>query len=257
MRIQALGQAGFVFDVSGLRLVVDPYLSDSVAEKYGEELRRQIPVVVSPDAIVAVDWILLTHAHLDHTDPETLRQMVKASPNARFIAPFEVREILSEIGWGGSAVCAPPGDWLTLGSGVAVRAIPAAHVDLERNSHGECRYVGFLFRFGDFTVYHAGDTIPHPEIFSALNGESIDWAMLPVNERNYYRDRAGIVGNMSLREAFRMAAELGARTLIPIHWDLFAPNRTHRREIEMLYELERPPFSLEVLPAGTVKLLGS
>ena len=45
--------------------------------------------------------------------------------------------------------------------------------------------------------------------------------------------------------------------MIPIHWDMFARNRVHPAEIELLHRLEAPPFSLEILPAGAVKLLAA
>lgn len=253
MFLQALGQAGFLVEAAGRRLVIDPYLSDSVAEQFGPALERQIPIVVSPGELVDVQWILLTHAHLDHTDPATLRPLAAASPQAKFIAPYESRTVLANIGLGHREIYAPPTEWLELAPGLAIRAVPAAHTELERDAAGECRYVGYLLRAGAVVVYHAGDTIPHPEIFANLADECIDWAFLPVNERNFYRDRDGIVGNMSVREAFQMAADLGVRTLVPIHWDLFAPNCTPIAEIELLHQLERPPFTLEILPAGATR----
>jgi len=255
MKIQALGQAGFVIEAAGVRLVIDPYLSDSVAEQFGPALTRQIPIVVFPEKLDDVQWILLTHAHLDHTDPATLRPLAAASPRAKFIAPYESRAVLADIGLGEREILAPPTEWLELAAGFAIRAVPAAHTELERDAAGECRYVGYLLRFGGVVIYHAGDTIPHPEIFANLADERIDWAFLPVNERNFYRDRDGIVGNMSVREAFQMAADLGVRTLVPIHWDLFAPNCTPIAEIELLHQLEQPPFTLELLPAGATKML--
>ncbi|MGE4056620.1 MAG: MBL fold metallo-hydrolase, partial [Vicinamibacterales bacterium] len=66
----------------------------------------------------------------------------------------------------------------------------------------------------------------------------------------YYRDGRGIIGNMSVREAFQMAADLGVTTLVPMHWDLFAPNSVPREELALLYELLRPPFRLVLNPAS-------
>jgi L-ascorbate 6-phosphate lactonase len=134
--------------------------------------------------------------------------------------------------------------------GFSLRAVPAAHTEIHRNLEGELRDVGYLLKMGDTTIYHAGDTIPHPEIFTALKGEGIDIAFLPVNERNHYRDAQGIIGNMTLREAFQMATDLGVKTLIPTHWDMFAPNSAFPEEIELLHKLLAPPFELKILHAG-------
>jgi len=256
VKILALGQTGFVIDAAGIRVVIDPYLSDGVAEQFGEAFRRQIPVVVAPAELAPVDWVLLTHAHLDHTDPSTLAPLVSASPDVRIVSPYESREMLAEHVCARGSLLRPPTDWFALAPGFEIRALPAAHLDLDRNAGGECRYVGYLLRVEGQTLYHAGDTIPHPEIFEALSGESIDFAFLPVNERNYYRDREKIVGNMTIREAFRFASDLQVRTLVPVHWDLFAPNSVHPEEIELLHRLEAPPFSLEIWPAGTTKIVG-
>lgn len=255
VRLLALGQSGFILDASGTRLIIDPYLSDSVAEMFGENLRRQIPIVRPPAELSDVDWILLTHAHLDHTDPATLRPILEASPRVKFVAPYESRAILEQMGVTDREIFVPPTEWVELAFGVSVRAIPAVHPDLEVSSSGELQAVGYLLRIGGTTIYHAGDTSPHSAIVEALAGEAIDLALLPINERNYYRDREGIIGNMSVREAFQFAAEIGARTLVPIHWDLFAPNGVHPEEVAALYERECPPFRLEFLPAGEEKQL--
>ena len=45
----------------------------------------------------------------------------------------------------------------------------------------------------------------------------IHMAILPVNEFNFFRSREGIVGNMSVREAFGLASEIGADRVVPVH----------------------------------------
>jgi len=71
---------------------------------------------------------------------------------------------------------------------------------------------------------------------------------MPVNERNFYREKRGIVGNMSVREAFQMATDIGVKTLVPTHWDMFAPNSVYKEELNLLYELMRPPFEMRLDP---------
>ena len=65
-----------------------------------------------------------------------------------------------------------------------------------------------------------------------------------MNEDNFFRRRRGIVGNMSLREAFELAAEVGISTVVPVHWDMFAVNSTSPDEINAVYNSKAWPFQL-------------
>jgi L-ascorbate metabolism protein UlaG (beta-lactamase superfamily) len=178
---------------------------------------------------------------------------LEAQPNLRVFAPYESREILCGLGFDRAEQ--PSLEWTEIVPDLSIRAVPAAHTEIHRNEEGELRDIGYLIRVAGATIYHAGDTIPHPEIFEALRGDSIEFALLPVNERNFYRDAQGIIGNMTLREAFQMAADLQVQTIIPTHWDMFAPNSVFPEEIELLYNLITPPFSLRILRPGEILTL--
>ena len=97
-------------------------------------------------------------------------------------------------------------------------------------------------------LYHAGDTSLCDEIIEAVTSAGhVDIAFLPVNERNYYKDKRGVIGNMSIREAFYLAEVIGAGTLVPTHWDMFEINRVFPEEIELLYKMLKPEFKLEIM----------
>jgi L-ascorbate metabolism protein UlaG (beta-lactamase superfamily) len=93
-----------------------------------------------------------------------------------------------------------------------------------RGEDGLVRFVGYLIRAPGIGIYHAGDTLVTDGLREALAGHAIDVALLPVNGRDYYREGAGLIGNMDAREAVRLAQELGVRVLVPMHWDLFNGN---------------------------------
>lgn len=242
--------------LSAAVVYIDPYLTDYVADTFGGELARLVPPPVAPHDVGDATWVLVTHAHADHADPTTLAPLAKASPGCRFICPSPVVPILIDAGIDKSRIRLASEQWSEMAPSLSVRAVPAAHTGIERDADGNLSYVGYLLRHQGKSIYHSGDTIPHPEIFEALKRDQpIDVAMLPVNERNYYRDAAGIVGNMSVREACQMATDVAARILVPIHWDLFAPNGTPRAEIELIYGQSVRPFELKMIESGATLAL--
>ncbi|MCU0880565.1 MAG: hypothetical protein MUF06_22580, partial [Pirellulaceae bacterium] len=37
--------------------------------------------------------------------------------------------------------------------------VPAAHNEIERDEHGNLKYMGYIVKFGKWTLYHSGDTL--------------------------------------------------------------------------------------------------
>ncbi len=247
--VKPLGQSGFRFESPGAVLYIDPYLSDRVAELHGPELHRLRPPPLLPEQIADATWVLITHGHEDHCDPATLVPLAAVSPDARFLCPSEVVGVLVSFGISG-ARCAPAAErWYDLGAGTRVHPVPAAHPTVTRDTEGHLRAVGFVLEIEGRRIYHAGDTSVDAALLAAVTALGpLAVAFLPVNERNFYRDRRGILGNMTVREAFTFAAELGVEALVPIHWDLFAPNSVFRDELLLLYRLLSPPFRLLLEP---------
>lgn len=252
MIVTPLGQVGYLFDFDGYRIVIDPYLTDSVAEQFGEELRRLCQPTIPAAECLDVKWILLTHAHLDHTDPASLSGLLRASPEAMIMAPADCLAVLQTIPQcAGKIRVVDAGEKISLTDDILITIIPAAHTALEYDDQGRCRYIGYHLQANGLGIYHAGDTIPHQKIVDSLKNLPIDYAFLPVNERNYFRDQKGIVGNMTVREAFEFAEVIKAATLVPTHWDLFAPNSTFSWEVVNLHAATRPDVKLQFMPTGT------
>lgn len=248
--VTPLGQSGFRFRLGTSVVYFDPYLSDYVAEQEGPEMRRLREAPLAPGDVCDADWVLISHPHLDHCDPHTLLPIAGASPRCRFLGPPSVLDALRERGVAPERLSLASDAWLDLAPGLRVRPVPACHPEIEKDEAGFWSCVGYVLDVEGRRIYHAGDTSPDGELIERLRALGpIDLALLPVNERNYFRERRGIVGNMSVREAFAMAEEIGARTLVPMHWDMFAPNSVYPEEIDLLYRLMRPPFRLQLDPA--------
>ncbi len=85
VRLWWLGQAGFAFKTSDGRVtLVDPYLSDAVERLAGFK-RLSLSPVSAED--VPADWVVLSHEHEDHLDPDALPVIASRNPACRFAVP--------------------------------------------------------------------------------------------------------------------------------------------------------------------------
>jgi L-ascorbate metabolism protein UlaG (beta-lactamase superfamily) len=223
-----LGQAGFRLrpaDGNGPTIFCDPFLSAH------EDRTWQAPLDAAALAEQA-DVVLVSHEHIDHLDRPTLA--LAAHGRFTVVAP---RPIVSEVTACGippeRVMGAQPGDAVTVGD-VTVHPVPARHgVNVsdaytfgEQLSDGMVRYLGYVFELGGVRVYHAGDCIPYGGQVEQLKALQPQVACLPINGRDFFREsEQNIVGNMDFREAARVAHDIGARVLVPMHWELFPHNR--------------------------------
>lgn len=247
--VRLLGQSGCRLGFPGCTVYLDPYLSHSVQALDAPDLVRLSPIPMQPDQVDDADWVLITHDHIDHCDPHTLPGLAGASPGARFVGPPPVLRLLSRWGVPERRLRPAAEGWTDLAPGLRVRSVPAAHPEIERDAAGDLACVGYVVEHAGRRIYLAGDTSVRQPLLDALASLGpIATAVLPVNERNFFRDRRGIIGNMSVREAFLMADELGIENVVPVHWDMFAANAVGPDEILAVHAHMRPRCRLLMQP---------
>lgn len=225
LTIRWLGQAGFVLSGGGQGLLVDPWLSD-------HELRvRPAPALAElPDEI---GWLLATHEHGDHLDLQALPALLDRFPDLQVIVPEPLHDRVAAAEPRARVLGVQPGVRLEIGA-VVIHVVHAWHgvevADGYSDGHtlradGRTPFVGYVIAFPDLTVYHSGDTVAGAGMVEELRPLGIDVALLPTNGRSTFREAAGIVGNLDAREAAELAARIGARVLVPMHYDMVRGNR--------------------------------
>ena len=229
LAIYWLGQAGFVLDIAGRRIVIDPYLSDSLADKYrGTRFphERMMPAPIAPEALTGVDFVLATHAHTDHMDPGTLPALLAANPAAKLVAPRAVREqarMRSGVAED-RILLVDAGERIALADGLTLRVTRAAHESLERDEAGHHRFVGYLLASAAGRIWHSGDCVPFDGLIEEIVALRPDIALLPVNGRRPELSANGVAGNFSIEEATDLCRRAGIPAMIAHHYGLFAFN---------------------------------
>jgi L-ascorbate metabolism protein UlaG (beta-lactamase superfamily) len=229
VRIYWLGQAGFLITTDRCRIVIDPYLSDSLAEKYRDKHFahvRLMPAPVRSEEMSPVDLVLVTHHHTDHMDGQTLQSIAAANPACRFIVPRASLALAAERIAAGPErlIGVDAGERSEPLAGIAVTAFRAAHESLERSAEGWHRFLGYGIEIGGIRLYHSGDTIPFDGLVDDVGPFAAHLALLPVNGRSAELSDAGIAGNLTLDEALALAEDIGAGDMIAHHYGMFAFN---------------------------------
>jgi L-ascorbate metabolism protein UlaG (beta-lactamase superfamily) len=201
MNITYHGHSCFEIETPKHRIVIDPFLSGNPLAK------------AKPEEIKA-DWILLTHGHDDHVGDTV--DIAKRN-QATVIAPHELAVWLGFQGVNAHG--------MSIGGGYAfdfghVKMVNALHGSgFVKNEEQQIIYLGppsgFVLTLEGKTIYHAGDTALYSDMKLIGSGKEIDLALLPIGD-NF---------TMGPEDALTAAEWIGAKHVIPMHYNTFPPIR--------------------------------
>lgn len=243
-----LGQAGFVIECSGMRMLIDPYLSDSLAQKYrGTRYphTRMMAPPLDPATLDRLDLVLCTHRHTDHMDPGTLRPIARRFPSVKFVVPAaSVDEAMKRCGVEASRLIpVNAGQRVQALEDCYVSAIASAHETLDMDAQGLYPWLGYVIELasaqGAVKLYHSGDCVPYPELADRLAQHAVNLALLPVNGRDMERSGNGVPGNFTLDEAVALATAAGVPAMLAHHHGLFDFNTVSPEAIDARARQER------------------
>ncbi len=238
IHIWRLGQNSFLIKWNGFGLLMDPYLTDSLTRKRDGStpppFTAASPPVVDPHRLSGVDLVTCCNAHPDHLDPETLMALRAASPSMKVVMPKGVvTGAESEMG----PACPPivpinTGTYVKAGP-FQVHALPAANPDLPDDGGEDSHSVCYVISFGQFIIFHAGDTTWHKTLIREVRRWPINLAFLPINGRDGVCEFGY---NMNGFESAAFAKSVSASLAIPCHYDMFLEDNVTTEEFESCCE---------------------
>jgi L-ascorbate metabolism protein UlaG (beta-lactamase superfamily) len=223
MDIRFLGHAAFELSDGSTSVLIDPFLTGN------------------PKAAVAADQlspraILLTHGHADHIG-DTVSIATRAGSDVVAIV-----EIANELSTDGVEHVHDPnlGGTVSLEWG-SVKLVPAWHTSTTPKGAVNVP-AGLIVRFGDRTIYHLGDTCLFSDL--GLIGETegpIDVALMCIGG-HYTMDR---------HDAVHAAKLIGAKQVIPCHYDTFPPIETDAQAFKSEVESDTSSEVVVLKPGET------
>jgi L-ascorbate metabolism protein UlaG (beta-lactamase superfamily) len=185
--------------------------------------------------------IFATHAHAGHLDAPSIAQILEKSRAAKLALPKSAADYAHALGITYNRMSTTDSElrieYFKDNLYGRVYAVPSAHPTLDRTGPGGHPYLGYVIRFGRWTIYHAGDCVPYPELAGHLIKFNVNVAILPIGGNNF-----------SVSDAAQLALDIGAKWVIPMHYGTFNEDRESDFVSHMLGH--RPQLKFRVFQVG-------
>lgn len=213
--IVPFGHATFFIRLNGKQILIDPVFGKIPATK------RHTKFPINQDKFVNLDYVLVSHAHYDHCDKDSLKVSQKQNPDAKFLSGLGMKPLLrkwvekndiQEAGWY---------QQYNTDNEIEIYFLPSRHwSNRSLGDTNERLWGAFVLKSKDKTIYFGGDSgygshfkevaelFPNIEI--ALMGAgaySPRWFMSP--------------NHQDPEHAVQVFNETKAKTMIPFHYGTF------------------------------------
>jgi len=211
-----LGHATVLMNFHGSWVLTDPALERRIGlgrglAKLGP--KRLMKPALRPGELPALDLLLLSHAHMDHTDLGTLRRLSASTPvvvqngNRDLVRRFGRVE---ELAWGEETEI----------DGLRIESTESRHWGARMITDTQRGYGGYLLQKEGRTVLFAGDTAYTDALTPLGQRGRIDLAILPIGAYDPW-----IANHASPEQAWAMFKALGAEYVLPVHHSTFRLSR--------------------------------
>ncbi len=210
-----LGHASFYVRLSGLSLLIDPVLGKL---PYGKRLSA---LPLDPTALKGLDYILVSHAHYDHCDKPSLRQLQAQNPQAQLLTSLGMDKLLTAWLPGAAVQAAGWYQQYRTDARLRVTFVPSRHwSNRSLGDVNETLWGGFVLQAGGRQVYFSGDS-GYGSHFGEIGQlfPNLDVALMGAGA---YAPRWFMGPNhQDPAQAVRAFHDTGAKLFVPMHYGTF------------------------------------
>ena len=219
-----IGHATVLVNFFGVKFITDPVFSSriglNVADLFTIGPRRLVHPALALEDLPELDFILLSHAHMDHCDIPSLDRFRRSTPVIIAANTYDVIETLDfqtvyMLDWG---------KWTDV-AGVHIEALEVKHFgwrypweqDRSRGNWNGRSFNAYVLTRNGRSIVFGGDTA-YQENFAALKRRPnpVDLAIMPIGAYDPW-----ITNHANPEQALAMADQMGAYHVMPIHWRTF------------------------------------
>ena len=212
-------------------MLTDPVFSARVGLNFGPVtigIKRLVDVAATIGELPRVDLVLLSHAHMDHFDIPSLREL--ESSTTRVVTAARTADLLrtkryaqvQELHWKE-----------TVQAGAArVTAFQVEHWGARMRSDVYRGFNGYVIEIGNRRILFGGDTAYTDCFKTVRSSKPVDVAIMPIGAYDPW-----IRVHCNPEQALEMANDAGAEYVLPVHHQTFSLSRESKLEpIERLLE---------------------
>jgi L-ascorbate metabolism protein UlaG (beta-lactamase superfamily) len=216
-----LGHATVLINFFGVWILTDPALRARVGVGAGPLTfgpKRYVAPALRVRELPALDFILLTHAHMDHLDVGTLRRLpsnvtvVTAAATSDLLTPLRFREVV-ELGWRESRQFET-----SRGGALSIEAFKVRHWGARMRHDVHRGFNGYVLERQARRICIAGDTAQTN--FTAIGRKATDVMVVPIGAYDPW-----IASHCTPEQAVDMANQARAQFVVPVHHQTFRLSR--------------------------------
>lgn len=210
-----LGHASFFIRLGGVNILIDPVFYDILLFK------RRTPFPIDPAKLKGLDYILVSHNHLDHCDKRSLRLLAGNNPQATYLTGLKMDGLLQRFTGSGRVQAAGWYQQYRTDARIKIFYLPARHWSKRGLRDVNSQLWGaFVIQAGGKTIYFAADS-GYGSHFRDVGRifPLIDYCIVGIGAYKpvFFMGQSHI----SPADAVKAANDMNAAAMIPMHYGTF------------------------------------